>query len=215
VPEEQIAARFEGERRTFVEELFAGANKGRIWYRIDPGAMGDRERAVRALEYLGDQGLIELRAAEVRLRFRRIGEAHDAAALAAELVARFRRREEAEVARIAQVVGLVENDGCQTNALVGHFGEKRTEPCGHCTFCETGVRQLMPAEPRPPIVLDEAAFGALCEEQPAALGTARQRARFLTGLTSPALTAARLGKHRLFGALAGDPFPAVLARVSS
>jgi ATP-dependent DNA helicase RecQ len=215
VPEEEIAARFEGERRAFVEQLFAGANKGRTWYRIDPAASGDRDRVVRALEYLGDQGLVEVRAAELRLRFRRLVDDAEPAALAEELIARFKRREAAEVARIGQVVGLIENAGCQTNALVAHFGEQRAAPCGHCTFCETGVAQVLPAEPMPPVQFDRAAFEALCEEHPAALGTPRQRARFLAGLTSPAVTAARLGKHRLFGALAGYPFPEVLARASS
>jgi ATP-dependent DNA helicase RecQ len=213
--EEEIAARFEGERRAFVERLFATASKGRIWYRIDPAATGDRDRAVRALEYLGDQGLVELRAAEVRLRFRRLVEDAEPAGLAAELIDRFRRREVAEVARIAAVVGLVEHAGCQTNALVGHFGEQRAEPCGHCTFCESGRAERLPEEPRPRPAFDAAALAALRAEHPSALGTARQRARFLSGLTSPAVTAARLGRHPLFGALAGYPFPEVLALASS
>ena len=215
VPEEQIAARFEGERRGFVEQLFATASKGRTWYRIDPSAAGDRDRAVRALDYLADQGLIELRAAEVRLRFRRLTDDADPAALAAELAARFRRRETAEVARIAQVVDLIEHDGCQTNRLVGHFGERRAKPCGHCTFCETGTAQRLPGEPRAAMALDRVAFEAVCEGHPYALGTPRQRARFLSGLTSPAVTAAKLGKHPLFGSLAGYPFPELLALASS
>jgi ATP-dependent DNA helicase RecQ len=151
----------------------------------------------------------------VRLRFRRLVDDADPAALARELIDRFRRREVAEVARIARVVELVQHEGCQTNALVAHFGERRAAPCGHCTFCASGRAQRLPPEPLAPPAFDAAAMAALRAEHPGALGTPRQRARFLSGLTSPAVTAARLGKHRLFGALAGYPFPEVLARASS
>ena len=48
-------------------------------------------------------------------------------------------------------------------------------------------------------------------EHPTALGTPRQRARFLCGLTSPATTKARLSRHALFGALAERRFADVLA----
>jgi ATP-dependent DNA helicase RecQ len=52
----------------------------------------------------------------------------------------------------------------------------------------------------------------LTAEHPAALGTARQRARFLCGLTSPATTKAKLSRHALFGALAEQRFADVLSR---
>jgi ATP-dependent DNA helicase RecQ len=54
-------------------------------------------------------------------------------------------------------------------------------------------------------------FAELVAAHPAALGEPRQQARFLCGLSSPALTAARLGRHALFGALDEYPFPEVLA----
>ena len=70
----------------------------------------------------------------------------------ARLVERFERREQAEVERIARVVSLVTHEGCQVNALVGYFGEVRTEPCGHCTFCLTGEAQRLPeAVVQPPL----------------------------------------------------------------
>ena len=60
------------------------------------------------------------------------------------LAERFDRREQSEAERIERVVALVEHDGCQVQALVGYFGEARTEPCGHCTFCLTGQAQVLP-----------------------------------------------------------------------
>ncbi|HEX2190010.1 MAG TPA: RecQ family zinc-binding domain-containing protein, partial [Longimicrobiaceae bacterium] len=138
----------------------------------------------------------------------------DAEALADELVERFARREAAEVARVGQVVELVEHDGCQTNFLLAYFGEARDEPCGHCTWCETGAPTRFPPRPeRGPVerAVDVAALRRLAEENPAALGHPRQQARFLCGLSSPALTKAKLSRHPLFGALEERGFAEVLA----
>jgi ATP-dependent DNA helicase RecQ len=112
------------------------------------------------------------------------------------------------------MLALVTRDGCQVNALVGYFGETRAEPCGHCSHCLTGHAQVLPpSPPRPtlPAVIDAAAISALARDQPAALGSARQLARFLCGMSSPGLTRARLTRHPLFGTAQERPFAEVLA----
>src|SRR5204863_6021466 len=115
-----------------------------------PGEL-DRARAVRALDYLAEQGLIELRVSDARLRFTRRREVEERAALVAELLRRFESREAQEVARLRQVVDLISHDGCQWNALVAHFGELRAEPCGHCGFCLSGRAETFPpTAPAPP-----------------------------------------------------------------
>ena len=99
-------------------------------------------------------------------------------------------------------------------ALVGYFGETRTEPCGHCSHCLTGRAQQLPEpEPKPPIEtsVDADALAALRDRHPDALGTPRQQARFLAGITSPATTRAKLTKDPLFGSLAERRFSDVLA----
>jgi ATP-dependent DNA helicase RecQ len=48
------------------------------------------------------------------------------------------------------------------------------------------------------------------DERHAALKTPRQLARFLCGITSPAVTRARLGRHDAFGLLESRPFAEVL-----
>ena len=53
-------------------------------------------------------------------------------------------------------------------------------------------------------------LNALERAHPEALSDPRQRARFLLGLASPALSAFRLQKHALFGALEGAAFAQVL-----
>ena len=75
--------------------------------------------------------------------------------------------------------------------LVGYFGERFDGGCGHCTFCRTGTAVRLP--------------------EPRSRPTSPDAARFLCGLTSPALTAARLTRHELFGCLGTADFREVLA----
>ncbi len=206
------------ERAGFIDRLFAQAKKGRLWYALQADAAAEalgepRERIVRALEYLQEQGWAELRASDVRHRFSRLRPEQDVAALASALVGRFEARERQEIARVAQVLALVTHAGCQVNALVGHFGEVRDRPCGHCSHCLTGTPQRLPSpSARPPLPgdLDLASLGALRQEHPTALAHPRQVARFLCGLTSPATSRARLGRHPLFGRLEDRRFQEVL-----
>jgi len=214
----EIAARFEGERAQFIISIFAAAKKGRIWYTLDAAKVGaalgqDRGRVVRAIEYLEQQGWAEVRASDVRQRYRRLRPTEDGDALVAELHRRFAAREAQEIARIHRVPALVTHDGCQVNALVGYFGESRTEPCSHCSYCLNGSAATLPAAPARvglPGSIDESAFFQLCAEQSGALADARQRARFLCGISSPAQTRARLTRHPLFGAAEDRPFIDVL-----
>jgi ATP-dependent DNA helicase RecQ len=223
VPVEEIAAQFRGEPAQFVADLFAHAKKGRTWYGLNPdeaaSALGqERRRVVRALEYLEEHGWVELRAADVRQRYTRLRPVEDTEALAMELVRRFHRREEQEVARVQLVLDLATHPGCQTNALVGYFGEERRQPCGHCTHCLTGrVAPLPPPRALPPLpaAIDSAELRDLRAAHPEAIGEPRQAARCLCGLTSPATTRAKLTRHPLFGAAEAYRFAEVLAWCSS
>jgi ATP-dependent DNA helicase RecQ len=217
-----------GEPREFVDRLFGMARQGRVWFRIEPAAAAlalgaERERVVRALHYLDDHGLIELRASDARLRFSRAAatasNSLDVDELLTTLAQRFEHREEQEIARLNHVLRLVETPDCQTAALVGYFGETLAAQCGHCGACTApDVSRVLPSTPAlEPIDIHvkHAALAALADAHPAALGEPRQQARFLCGLTSPALTTARLSRHTLFGVLDGYPFAAVLAWCSN
>jgi ATP-dependent DNA helicase RecQ len=216
---EAIAGKFQGERSRFVADLFAQARKGRVWYALDAGAAAralaqPRDRVVRALEYMEEQGWAELRASDVRQCYRRLQVDVDRQALASDLSRRFQARERQEIARVAQVLDLITSDRCQVNALVAHFGETRATPCGHCSHCLTHTPQRLPEGPAKlalPAGVDVQAFTVLATDHPGALAASRQRARFLCGLPSPALSRARLTRHRLFGALEDRRFAEVLA----
>lgn len=218
LPLPEIQGKFQGEPARFVADLFAFAKKGRIWYALNPDeaaeALGqERRRVVRALEYLAERDWAEVRAADVRQRFSRLRADEDEEALFAELSRRFVSREEGEIARVQKVLDLVTLGGCQVNALVGYFGQVRDAPCGHCTYCRTRQRRKLPPRREPPTLpsgLDVEEFSALRLAHPDALGEPRQAARFLCGLSSPAVTRAKLGRHPLFGVWEDRRFAEVL-----
>ena len=99
-------------------------------------------------------------------------------------------------------------------ALAAYFGETRTQPCGRCTYCLRGQAQHL-SEPvkMEPIELSVSvdALTAVRDAHPDALGTPRQQARFLAGITSPATSRAKLTRDPLFGSLAQRRFADVLA----
>jgi ATP-dependent DNA helicase RecQ len=216
---EAYEARVLGRIPADLEPILARAKKGRTWLTFKPDDMAaslglDRTRIVRALEQAEQQGSIELRTAGARLRFTRLAQPSDAARLAEKLVERFLRREALAIGQLKDVIAVVTANSCQSNALVGHFGEKRESPCGHCSFCLKHVAQEFPPEPpRPPIarIVDRESVQRLAAAERRALGEPRQIARFLCGLTSPATTSAKLTKHPLFRSLEDYPFSDVLA----
>jgi ATP-dependent DNA helicase RecQ len=211
---DDVHAMFDPDRADFLRRVLATGKEGRIWTSIDPDAVpGEgRARVTNALDYLDQRNMIELKVADVRQRFTLLKQPPSIDELRDGLTERFDRRERSETGRIDRVLALVEHDGCQVQSLVGYFGETRADPCGHCSYCLTGSAQTLPKPTANPAVeLDRAVLDELTAEHPTALGTPRQRARFLCGLSSPATTKARLSRHPLFGALADQRFANVLA----
>jgi ATP-dependent DNA helicase RecQ len=215
---DEVVDRFDSARADFLRRVIAAGKTGRTWTSIDPEAVAtalgeERGRILAALEYLEQQGLIELQAAEARQRYTLLRRPASTEALLDQLTERFDRREQAETSRVGQVLALVTHDGCQVQELTAYFGESRSEPCGHCTHCLTGRAQQLPEpEPQPEIEtdVDRTSVAALQALHPDALGDPRQTARFLCGITSPATTRAKLTREPLFGTLADRRFLDVL-----
>jgi len=216
---EDLFSRFDEPRARFLRRVIASGKTGRTWTSLAPdeaaAALGEeRGRIVAALEYLDHLGLVELQAAELRQRYTRTARPDSDSGLVEHLLERFARRESSETNRIQNVLSLVTHDGCQVRALVGYFGETRSESCEHCSHCLSGHAQKLPQpEPKPSIEtsVDAAALADLQSSHPDALGTPRQRARFLSGITSPATSRAKLTREPLFGSLAERHFADVLA----
>jgi ATP-dependent DNA helicase RecQ len=213
----KMLARFEGERRAFLTQLFRQAEKARTWFHIDldraaQATAAPRDRVVRALDYLAEQGLLEIKTGDVRHRFRRLRSPSNQDALARTLHRRTLDHEERELARLHRVVELAGHDGCQVSQLGAHFGEPLPAPCGHCSWCLNGHKPttLLPrtAMSIEPALWQQALTLRRAHADP--LADARALARLLCGLTSPRLIRQKLNRHALFGALSHVPFAEVL-----
>ena len=216
-PVEEILARFDAERRAFLERLFALAKVGRIWNSVVLAEAvtalgGERERVVKALTYLEEKGDLELQVAGVRQGYRVVRVPEDLAAVWRELRRRFAAREQSDIARVAAVAGLVGGEGCLVRRLLTYFGEELGRDCGHCGPC-AGDPAARLERVHAPVAFSSEELAALRTDHPRALGGARQMARFFCGIASPALTAAKLTRHPRFGPAAEKPFAAVMEAV--
>ena len=213
----EILSRFEGERHDFLAALFRQSVKGRTWFSLDLAQAvatldTTRERIVRALDWLGEQQLLEVKVAGIRHRYQRLQQPACAEELAAKLHQRILEREQAEINRLQQVLKLIALDSCQTNALAAHFGEQRQQPCGHCSWCQRGKSEILPRHS--PVISEDTLQKVykLQREQAEILTTPRLLTWFLCGITSPRLSRSKLNAHALFGSLEKVPFADVLAR---
>ena len=208
-----ILQQFQGQRRQFLTSLFRQASKARTWYHIDPSAAAnalntDRERVIRALDWLGDQQMLEVKVAGVRHRYKRLKMPDSAMQLADDLYQRMIKRERAEISRLQQVLEFVEKDSCQTTMLAAHFDEVLQQNCGHCSFCINGKTNIPDRKDQPiPENLKQMIMQLISEEETAQiLQNPHVLARFLCGVTSPHLSKAKLTKHSLFSILENVPF---------
>ena len=218
-PVEEIIGRFDESRRGFLERLFAQAKVGRIWNSVvlvDAAAAlgGARERVVKALNFLEEKGDLELQVAGVRQGYRVVRMPEDLAAVWHDLRRRFAARENSDIARTRNLVTLLAGEGCLVRGLLAYFGEDLGRDCGHCGRCE-GHPPVNLERESVDIDLPSDALTALRGEHPKALGGARQMARFLCGIGSPALTTAKLTRHSLFGFASVMPFARVIERVKA
>lgn len=220
---QEIFARFDRERAEFLQTMFSCAQKGRKWFSLDIDEVmkktaSPRKRIVTALNYLEETGNLELRVSGIRKGYRKLRQLStgEKAALTARLQDKFRFQEEQDIKRLRLVVDLIGHDGCQTGFLLDYFGERQVENCGHCEFCLSGnlEKSLRVTDSAGSLQLEADTrkaiekFLAESGDHPA-LVTARQKARFFCGLTSPRTIRAKLHKHDSFGILAGQPFALV------
>jgi ATP-dependent DNA helicase RecQ len=216
-PREEIVSRFDAERRAFLERLFGLAKVGRIWNSLilseAVAALGcERERVVKALTYLEEKGDLELQVAGVRQGYRVLNVPTDLAGVWRELRRRFAARESSDIARVRGVVKLLGAKCCLVRGLIGYFGEDLGRDCGHCGRCE-GDPPIALERPDADFVYADDQLRELRAKHPRALGAARQVARFLCGINSPALTTAKLTREPAFGSAAKVPFATVIEAV--
>jgi ATP-dependent DNA helicase RecQ len=202
----------------FLKKIFTCCSKAKKWITLDmdqaTAATGQgRSVILRALESMETKGLAELQLAGYRQRFERLQAEPDVAQLSDELAKSFQSHEAMEIERIHRMLAYAEEPRCLTANLLAYFGET-IEPCGHCGACLGDAPAALPKRQSPGIAsCDLSGFPELAEAHPQALGRPRQKARFLCGLSSPAVSAVRgLRGNPLFGRCAEVPFAEVLGK---
>lgn len=166
-----------------------------------------RDQAIRKLQQWHDAGAIELQLSGVVHRFRivgnfpKIGEESDQ--LIATLYEEMQAREQDTVDRVKAVIALVASGGCICRNLAKHFGDEKSVPkkgCGHCHICITGEALQFSGATNRKGREDMKRIKSIL-----AASKVRDDARFLAkvafGISSPRITAERMGRHQVFGSM--------------
>ena len=216
----EILTRFNPDRRQFLEQLFACAPQARSWCTMDfdalwQGYQGERHRAAAALDYLQQQGWIELESKQMTDVYRVLRQDVDINALADELYALFEKKELSELARLQALLAFFTSSHCLSQELARYFADEQApSKCGHCSVCRGEVAVLPPL---PTLTLpNEKGLRAWCDPLIALCHTSHPRilTRFLCGIATPLTTRVKAKNLAGFGQLAAHPFAEVLAAVS-
>ena len=216
----EILARFNPERRLFLEQLFACAPQARSWCTMDfdalwQGYQGERHRAAAALDYLQQQGWIELESKQMTEVYRVLRQEIDVTTLADELHNLFEKKEHSELARLQALLAFFTSRQCLSHELARYFADQAAPThCGHCSVCRGEVAALPPLPGR--TLPNEQGLKAWCDPLVALCHTRHPRilTRFLCGIATPLTTRVKAKSLAGFGQLASHPFADVLAAVS-
>ena len=203
-------------------KLFESGSEGRSWLNLSleesAQAIGEPiEKIAKALDWLESHGDIVVKPSQVRKRFRRLKDADASIVreLSEKMASVFEGREERDVARLEGVVSFLGSENCLTIELLAYFGEQDALCCGKCSSCLGRSAQLPAREYSELSLEDLELIQAVMAERQAALRNARQIARFLCGIASPASAGARLKQHRAYGIFSDLPFLEVFSAVQA
>ena len=228
----QINLGLEESKREFIARILSNGKQGRKWVTIEPTVAAeqmqcDRDQIIRELSSLETHGDISLKPAGIRHSYRRLRSPERMQELSSRVQQLFLKSEEQDLYRLKQVLSYAEESTCLNRHLLNHFGENQPDPCGHCGTCLGSSGGEVPGACAPEITLEHAEIiQSLLDERHGPLRTARQLARFLCGLSSPATSNTwvamsttgkriRLTTHDAFALLQDHPFHNVLAYCSS
>mgnify|MGYP002620267379 FL=1 len=222
---EALVAKFEGERRQFVEAIVQTSARARTWCTLDFDVLyqqhgADRARVVKALDYFQEKGWIELESKQMTEVYALLDSNFDTDALSAELHAYFKQHETSEITRIDNMLALFESRECLSWRLADYFGDHQApRRCGHCSVCQGQVAQL-PAPPQLASLagIDVAArcaefnqrYGQLTNSEPGV----ECLTRFLCGISVPLFTRLKARGIPGFASLEAYPYAEVREHVA-
>ena len=163
---------------------------------------------VRALDYLGENKMLEIKASEVRQHYHLLKHPENLDELSQNLYGIMHDREKQELARLQQVIDFIKLDKCQLYALANYFDENLTGSCGHCSWCCSQKSVIIEQEVGEFILNDilRSQINLLIKEYPDLFSEQDAIVRVLCGITSPKITRYKLKSHTLFGKFEKIPF---------
>ncbi|WP_163132600.1 ATP-dependent DNA helicase RecQ [Agarivorans sp. Alg241-V36] len=219
-----VLARFSGERLHFIEAIFSHTQMKKIWGSLNFDSLyqqyqAERSRVVAALEYLAEQGCIELETKKITEVYQVDAQALADPQLASRLSDYFNQNQTKEIKRTAQLVRFFELDSCLSFQLARYFDDQNApQQCGHCSVCRGQVAKLSYSAPPKPLADEDIAV--YLQELKQHLSASQQvqlspimACRFLTGVTSPWSTKLKLRQLAGFARCEKQPYANTLQQV--
>lgn len=214
-----ILNQFQGERRQFIEAIFACSTKAKVWCQVDLEALwmnyqSERSRVVAALDYFHQNGWIELESKQLTDVYSVLPAPQNQEATSQHLVELFQSKEQKDIERIHTMLNLFQSSDCLSYQLAHYFADHNAPTqCGHCSVCRGQVASFpQPQQEQPEL----AHFSAWVDEFVQLSSTAISHAavaRFLCGISTPIITQLKASKLRGYGAMANVSFEHVLKQV--
>jgi len=221
IAENELLGRFKGERAEFVQAILETSDKARTWHTLNFEKMQqtyrcERGRVLTAIDYLDQQGLIELQTKQMTQVYN-VEKAQIKPSLRDELTLRFTQKEHSEIKRIHHLLAFFASAECLNLQLAHYFSDDNLQrPCGHCSVC-AGHPASMPevAKLKPLSDYDKSALCAEISEKLGINDSAALRARFFCGLTTPIFARLKVRQLSGFAVLEKYRFSEVLAWLKS
>jgi ATP-dependent DNA helicase RecQ len=165
---DHILGRFKGERQVFLKAIFDLSDMARTWTTVNfenivANYNTDRQRIVAALDYLNEQGFIQLETKQMTEVYEVMESGFDIVQVTDAVYEKFAIKEKAEVKRINDMIAFFSSDRCLASSLSAYFGESIDwEKCGHCSVCQNGAARLektIPLEVLTKALVDELLVG--------------------------------------------------------
>ena len=213
ISQHDIAQRFQGERRQFIETIFACSPKALIWHTLDMDALwqgyqADRKRVVAAIDYLHEQGWITLESKQMTDVYRINQHQFDIETETEALYQLFQQKEHSEIHRIENMIAFFESKTCLSHKLARYFADHHApKQCGHCSVCR-GKTITLPPLPTLPEITDQQittwSDGFIQRNNSAPSMAAITR--FLHGMSTPLNSKLKAKQIEGFGVLEAYPF---------
>ena len=214
-----ILNQFQGERRQFVEAIFACSTKAKVWCQVDLEALwmnyqSERSRVVAALDYFHQNGWIELESKQLTDVYSVLPATQNQEAISQHLAELFQSKEQKDIERIHTMLNLFQSSDCLSHQLAHYFADHNAPTqCGHCSVCRGQIASFpQPQQEQPELTHLSAWVDEFVQLSPTAISNAAV-ARFLCGISTPIIAQLKASKLRGYGSMANVSFEQVLKQV--